>query len=71
MGDELQQGCISANPLEKGKSHSPCMYCSFKSACLFDRNRDNPRRQFALKADEFWQLISQFENQGEGALPNA
>jgi ATP-dependent helicase/nuclease subunit B len=71
MGDELQQGCISANPLEKGKSHSPCMYCSFKSACLFDRNRDNPRRQFALKADEFWQLISQFEKQGEGALPNA
>jgi ATP-dependent helicase/nuclease subunit B len=65
MGEELSQGRISANPLEKGKSHSPCMYCSYKRACLFDRKKDNPRRQLSLKTDEFWRLIGLPESLAE------
>ena len=71
MGEDLKQGCISANPLEKGKSHSPCIYCSYKSACLFDRKRDNLRRQFTLKTDEFWRLIGLPESVSAGGIMDA
>ncbi len=65
MGKDLKNGCIAANPLEKGKSHSPCLYCPYTSACSFN-NKDTARRQYSIRSDDFWQLINSLDDTAEG-----
>ncbi len=57
MGDALKNGSIEANPLEKGKDRGPCLYCPYTAACAFDPDKDEARRQRAIKDEDFWSGI--------------
>ena len=53
IGREIQRGKIDADPFFKG-GISPCDYCDYVEACLFDEERDRRRRLKHRKAEEIW-----------------
>ena len=61
IGDEIKCGSISADPFFKG-GMSPCDFCDFKEACLFDEETDKKRYLKKRKAEEVW---SDIEGRGE------
>ena len=53
IGRELQCGNIEADPFFKA-GMSPCDYCDYIEACLFDEEMDRRRRLRHRKAEEIW-----------------
>ncbi len=65
IGDEIKCGSICADPFVKG-GMSPCEYCDFKEACLFDDQTDKRRYLKHRKAEAVWNDIEGGE--GEDGL---
>jgi len=53
IGREMQRGNINADPFFKA-GISPCDYCDYAEACLFDEEKDKRRRLKHRKAQEIW-----------------
>ena len=53
MLGELSSGDIAADPIKKGAG-TPCDYCDFRQACLFDECADVPRQAETIKTNDFW-----------------
>ena len=52
IGDEIMSGNVKNEPLERKGVISPCDYCSFKKACMFDRSLGNRVRRLNELKDE-------------------
>ena len=65
IGRELQCGNIEADPFFKG-GMSPCDYCDYIEACLFDEERDRRRRLRHRKAEEIWIELEKKGGAGDG-----
>ncbi len=58
IGKEIISGNIKNEPLYRNGATSPCSYCEYKNACLFDKNLGNkPRRINELNDEEVLKRI--------------
>jgi ATP-dependent helicase/nuclease subunit B len=53
----LLSGDVSADPYYRANDDHACRYCEYKSACLFDEERDNRRRIYNVSNSEFWEKV--------------